>query len=70
MSESKKLTFSQITNYILLAIPLAMGIASVIISVLAIVQSTPVQDMTLPLGLGMACLAVLGLDILDTEDES
>ena len=68
MSESKKLTFSQITNYILLAIPLAMGITSVIVSVLAIVQSTPVPDMTLPLGLGMACLAILGLDLLDKDE--
>ena len=66
MSESENLTFSQITNYILLAIPLAMGITSVIVSILATVQSTPVPDMTLPLGLGMACLAVLGLDLLDT----
>lgn len=68
MSESKNLTFSQITNYILLAIPLAMGITSVIVSVLAIVQSTPVVDMTLPLGLGMACLAILGLDLLDKDE--
>lgn len=66
MSKSEKLTFSQIVNYILLAIPLAMGIASVIVAVLGIVQSTPVPDMTLPLGLGMACLAVLGLDTLET----
>jgi len=67
---SEKLTISDLTDYILLAIPLAMGITSIILSILAIVQNSPVQDMTLPLGLGMACIALYSLDKLDKDEES
>lgn len=67
---SEKLTISKLTDYVLYAIPLAMGITSIILSIVSMVQSTPVPDMTLPLGLGLSCLAILGLDSVDKEEES
>ncbi len=67
---AQKLSFAQIVNYILIAIPLAMGIATVIVSVLAMINGDPSPDMSFALGLGLACLAVYSLDALDTEEES
>jgi len=66
---SSEVTFNKIVNYILLAIPLAMGIVALVLSVISTVQSTPTPDMTLPLGLGMACLAIFNLDFLETSNE-
>ncbi|MHA1444524.1 MAG: hypothetical protein ACTSR4_07220 [Candidatus Hodarchaeales archaeon] len=67
---AKKLTFAEITNYILIAIPLAMGIATVVLSVISMINGEPSPDMSFALGLGLASLAVYSLDALDTKDES
>ncbi|MFX1507551.1 MAG: hypothetical protein ACFFDC_15815 [Promethearchaeota archaeon] len=41
-----------------------MGVASVIIALIIPEQAI---NMILPLGLGMACLGIAGLDLLDKE---
>ncbi len=66
----EKVTFAEITNYILIAIPLAMGISTLVLSVLSMINGEPSPDMSFALGLGLASLAVYSLDALDTEDES
>ncbi|MHA1940419.1 MAG: hypothetical protein ACXACP_09410 [Candidatus Hodarchaeales archaeon] len=65
MSKNEKLSFEQIITYILYAIPLAMGIAALVLSII-----DPGTDMTAGLGLGMACLAIAGLDLLDKGGDS
>lgn len=67
---AEKVTFAEITNYILIAIPLAMGISTLVLSVLSMINGEPSPDMSFALGLGLASLAIYSLDALDTEDES
>ena len=62
---SKKISIDQIITYILYAIPLAMGVATLIISIIE-----PGTDMSFALGLGMACLGIVGLDLLDKGGKS
>ncbi|MHA1978033.1 MAG: hypothetical protein ACW98F_05000 [Candidatus Hodarchaeales archaeon] len=65
MSNNKTVSFDQIITYILYGIPLAMGVATTILSIIQ-----PATNMTFALGLGMACLAIAGLDLLDKGEES
>lgn len=64
MSKNEKITIAQIITYILYGIPLAMGIATLILSIVE-----PGTDMTPALGLGMACLGIVGLDLLEKGGE-
>ena len=64
MSKNEKISISQIINYILYAIPLAMGVAAMILSVIQ-----PETNMTFILGLGMVSLGIVGLDLLDKGEE-
>ena len=70
MSKERKLSWEQITNYILIAIPLAMGIATVVLSILTMVQPDfAPTDMSFALGLGLTCLAIYSLDALENGGE-
>jgi len=58
---------NKIINYILIAIPLAMGVAAAVLSLLATLQGDPAPDMTFLLGLGLASLSIYSLDALDVD---
>jgi hypothetical protein len=60
--------FSKIVNYILVAISLAMGVAAVVMSLVASLQGTSQPDMTLMLGHGLASLAIYNLDMIEPTD--
>ncbi len=59
---SEKTNWSQILNYVMLALPLAMGVSTIVIAIIAAVQGTPQPDMSIPLGLGLTSLAIYALD--------
>ena len=59
---SNETNWAKILNLVLLGIPLAMGVVSIILAIISTVQGTPQTDMTLPLGLGISCLALYLLD--------
>ncbi|MFX1286437.1 MAG: hypothetical protein ACFFB5_22570 [Promethearchaeota archaeon] len=61
---SEGLSIEKIINYTLYVIPIAMGIVSIIIP---LVQPDQAISMILPLGLGMACLGIAGLDLLEIK---
>ncbi|UCG00358.1 MAG: hypothetical protein JSW11_11985 [Candidatus Heimdallarchaeota archaeon] len=59
---SEGLSIEKIIYYVLYGIPITMGVVSVII---ALIQPDQAINMILPLGLGMACLGIAGLDLLE-----
>ena len=59
---SEKTNWSKIQNLALLALPLAMGVSTIVLAIVSAVQGTPQPDMSLVLGLGISCLAIYGLD--------
>ncbi|MFX0087953.1 MAG: hypothetical protein ACFFAU_20035 [Candidatus Hodarchaeota archaeon] len=59
---SEKTNWSKIQNIALLALPLAMGVSAIVLAIVSALQGSPQPDMSLPLGLGLSCLAIYGLD--------
>ena len=59
---SEKANWSKIINLVLIGLPLAMGVVTVVVSIISTIQGTPQTDMSVPLGLGLACLALYNLD--------
>ncbi|MFX0088009.1 MAG: hypothetical protein ACFFAU_20315 [Candidatus Hodarchaeota archaeon] len=61
---SERVPIEKIISYILYGIPIAMGIVSIIIP---LIQPDQAISMIIPLGLGMACLGIAGLDLLEKK---